>query len=78
MTDMKKMLDSMEHALKTQIYANAERRSKRAEREEKDFQEKLMRAAANQTELVSLSAKVKGSAEAVRRDQLIAFLMMGF
>ena len=34
-TDIKQVLDSMEHALKLQIQANAERRSAQAAREEK-------------------------------------------
>ena len=78
MTDMTRMLDSMENALRMRALADAERRAERAEQEEKLFREKLMRAAASEVELDGISAKVKGSADAVQRDQLMTLMMAGF
>ncbi len=77
-TDIRQVLDSMEHALKLQIQANAERRSEKAAREEKEFKEKLMYAFTSKTELESKASAVKGSQDAVRRDQLMALMMAGF
>ena len=77
MTDLTKMLDSMENALKMQIHADAERRAEKAKQEETLFKEKLMRAAASEVELDGLSARIKGSEDAVRRDQLMALMMAG-
>lgn len=69
--DMRKVLDSMEEAVKMQNRANAERRAKKAEKEREEFEEKLRRAAASKAELEGLASKVKGSDEAVQRDQLV-------
>lgn len=69
--EMRKMLDSMEEAVKMQNRANAERRAKKAEKEREEFEEKLKRAAASKAELEGLASKVKGSDEAVQRDQLV-------
>ncbi|MCI8300891.1 MAG: hypothetical protein HFI69_11240 [Lachnospiraceae bacterium] len=77
-TDIRQVLDYMEHALKLQIQANAERRSEKAAREEKEFKEKLMYAFTSKTELESKASAVKGSQDAVRRDQLMALMMAGF
>ncbi len=78
MTDMTRMLDSMENALKMQFQASTERRADKAEQEKQAFQEKLTRAAMSKLELDGIASKLKGSEDAVRRDQLIAFLMAGF
>lgn len=72
--DMRKMLDSMEESVKMQNRVNAERRAKKAEREREEFEEKLRRAAVNKVELESLASKVKGSDDAVQRDQLVSLI----
>lgn len=71
LTDMRKMIDSMEETVKMQNRANAERRAKKAEQEQEEFEEKLMRAAASKAELEGLASKIKGSENAVLRDQLV-------
>lgn len=76
-TDMKKVLDSMENSLRLQIQANAERRAQKAQQEEKEFKEKLMRIAASEMELNAKASDVKGTQDAVRRDQLMALMMAG-
>lgn len=73
--DMKQLLNSMESTMKLQGRARAERRAREAEREQKEFREKLMRIAASQVELESKAMKVKGTDAAVQRDQMIG--MMG-
>ncbi|MCI9446459.1 MAG: hypothetical protein HFH36_03520 [Lachnospiraceae bacterium] len=78
MTDITQVLDSMENALRLQIQAGADRRAAKAEREEDEFKEKLSRAAASKMELEGIAAKVKGSEESVRRDQMMALMMGGF
>lgn len=78
MTDIKQIMDSMENSMRLRIQADAERRAAKAEQEEKEFKEKLMRAAASKIELDGISAKAKGSADAVRRDQLMALMMAQF
>ncbi len=78
MTDMTQMLNSMEDAMKLQMRAKAEKRAQKAAKEKKEFQEKLMRAAASEMELDGLSSKAKGSDDAVRRDQLVGMMMAGF
>ncbi len=78
MTDIKQVMDSMENSMRLRIQADAERRAAKAEQEEKEFKEKLMRAAASKMELDGISAKAKGSADALRRDQLMALMMAGF
>ena len=75
--DMKQMLGSMENNIKLQGRASAEKRARQAEREQKEFKEKLMRIAASQVELEGKARKVKGTDAAVQRDQLIG-LMGGF
>ena len=75
--DMKQLLDSMENSIKLQGRARAEKRARRAEQEQEEFKEKLMRIAASQVELDSMAGKVKGTDAAVQRDQLIG-LMGGF
>ena len=78
MNEMAKMLDSMENSIKLQHQARAKRRADKAEEKEKDFQEKLMRAAASKAELDAKATKLKGAEDAVQRDQLIGFMMAGF
>lgn len=77
-TDIRTVLDSMENALRLQMQANAERRSARAEREEQEFLEKLKRTAASKTELEAKAESLKGTQDAVRRDQLMMLMMAGF
>ena len=74
MTDMTQMLFSMEHTLQLQNRARAERRARKAEQEKKEFQEKLLQAAASKIELDGMASKVKGADDAVQRDQLIAMM----
>ena len=76
-TDMKQLVDSMENTIKLQGRARAEKRARRAEREQEEFKEKLMRIATSQVELDSMAGKIKGTDAAVQRDQLIG-LMGGF
>lgn len=75
---MQQLIDSMENSIKLQCQARAERRANEAERQKKEFQEKLMRAAVTKTELDGMVSKVKGSQDAVQRDQLIGMMMAGF
>ena len=75
MTDMTPMLRSMEDAMKLQIRAKAEQK---AAREKKEFQEKLMRASASKVELDGMVTRVKGTDDAVLRDQMMGMLMAGF
>ena len=75
--DMKQVLDSMENSIKLQGRARAEKRARRAEREQEEFKEKLMHIASSQAELESMARKIKGTDAAVQRDQLIG-LMGGF
>ena len=77
-TAQTQIFDSMEHALRMQIQANAERRSARAEREEREFKEKLMRAAASKMEIEGMVAGVKGTQDAVSRDQIMKMMLSGF
>ena len=72
--DMKQLMDSMENSIKLQGRARAERRARRAEQEQEEFKEKLMRMAANELELEGIAAKKKGTDAAVQRDQLIGML----
>lgn len=78
MTDMTQMLHSMENAMRLQNQARAEKRAEKAAQEKKEFQEKLMRAAASDLELDGMASKAKGSEDAVQRDQLIGLMMAGF
>ena len=75
MNDMAQLMNTMENTLKLQIRATAERRARKAEQDRKEFQEKLMQAAASKTELDGLASKVKGEEEAVQRDQLMGLLL---
>ena len=72
--DMKQLMDSMENTITLQGRARAERRARRAEQEQEEFKEKLMRMAASQMELDGMAAKKKGTDAAVQRDQLIGML----
>ena len=74
MTDMRQLMSSMENTMKLQNRARAQRRAEKAERDKKEFQEKLMRAAVNKMELEGLASKAKGSDDAVQRDQLISLM----
>lgn len=78
MNDMTQMLHSMEQSIRLRNRAKAERRAARAEQEKREFQEKLMRAAASKMELEGMASKAKGSEDAVQRDQLIGMMMAGF
>lgn len=78
MTNMTQLLSSMENSIKLRNRAEAERRAARSEQEKKEFLEKLMRAASSDLELDGMASKVKGSDDAVQRDQLMGFLMAGF
>lgn len=75
MTDMSKLMNSMENTMKLQIRAAAERRARKAEREEREFREKLQQAAVEKLELDGMAAKLKGSEAAVQRDQLIGLML---
>lgn len=75
--DMKELSDSMVSTIKLQGRARAEKRAARAEREQKEFREELMRISKSQMELESMAKKVKGTDAALQRDQLIG-LMGGF
>lgn len=74
MMDMRQLMASMENTLKLQNRARAQRRAEEAERDKKEFQEKLRRAAASKLELEELASKVKGSDDAVQRDQLVSLM----
>lgn len=76
--ELKRVLDSMENALRLQIQANAEKRADKAEQEEREFKEKLMQAAVSKMELDGIASSKKGSKDAVQRDQLMALMMAGF
>lgn len=78
MTNMTQLLSSMENSIKLRNRAEAERRAARSEQKKKEFLEKLMRAASSDLELDGMASKVKGSDDAVQRDQLMGFLMAGF
>lgn len=78
MVNMTQMLDSMENAVRLRSQAQAERRAEEAEQAKKEFQEKLMRAAASDMELEGMVSGVKGKQDAVQRDQLMGLMMAGF
>ena len=78
MNDMMQMLHSMEQSITLQNRARAERRAAKAEQDKREFQEKLMRAAASKIELDGMASSVKGKQDAVQRDQLIAMMTAGF
>ena len=77
-TNMTQLINSMENSIKLRNRAQAQRRAERAEQEKKEFLEKLMRAASSDLELDGMASKMKGSDDAVQRDQLMGFLMAGF
>lgn len=77
-TDMKQLFNSMENTMKLKHRARAERRAEDAARDQQEFKEKLMRAAAGELELEGMASKAKGAEDAVRRDQLIGLMMAGF
>ncbi|MCM1222366.1 MAG: hypothetical protein NC548_48655 [Lachnospiraceae bacterium] len=68
-------MSTMKNTLKLQNRARAERRARKAEQEKKDFQEKLRQAAVSKIEFDGLASKVKGSEDAVQRDQLKGLLL---
>ena len=72
--DMKQLMDSMENSIKLQERARAEKRARRAEQEQEEFKEKLMRIDASQMELDDMARKIKGTEAAVQRDQLIGLM----
>lgn len=74
MMDMRQLMASMENTLKLQNRARAQRRAEEAEQDKKEFREKLMRAAASKIELEELASRVKGSDDAVQRDQLVSMM----
>ena len=75
MNAMKQVLDSMEASVKLRSQARAERRAEEAENAKKAFQRKLMLAESNKLELDAMASGVKGTHDAVQRDQLM-FMMM--
>lgn len=77
MTDMRQLMSSMENTMRLQNRARAQRRAEEAERDKKEFKEKLLRAAVSKTELDGLASKAKGSDDEVQRDQLVG-LMGGY
>lgn len=76
--DMKQLINSMENTIKLQNRARAERRADKADRQEQEFKEKLMRLSTSELELESMARKGKGAQAAVQRDQLIGLMMAGF
>lgn len=74
---MTRMLDSMENAMKLQMQAKAEQRAEKAKQEEEAFREKLMRSASCNMELDASASAVKGTEDAMRRDQLAIMIMAG-
>ena len=72
--DMKQLINSMESSIRLQGRARAEKRARRAEQEQEEFKEKLMRIAASQTELEGMITKKTGTDAAVQRDQLIGLM----
>ena len=74
--DMRKMISSMEDTIKMQNRANTERRARKAAQEKEEFEEKLSRAAASKAELEGLASKIKGSENAVLRDQIVNLVSM--
>ena len=78
MNAMKQVLDSMETSIKLRNQARAERRAEDAENAKRDFQKKLMLAESSKLELDGMASNVKGTQNAVQRDQLMAMMMAGF
>lgn len=75
MLDMRQALNAMEDSMRMQNYSRMQRRSEKAEEEEKEFREKLMRAAASKAEIDGIKSDINGSEAALQRDGLIAMLM---
>lgn len=78
LTAMKQMINSMESSVKLRSQARAERRAEEAEQAKRAFQEKLMLSARSKLELDGMASGVKGSQDAVQRDQLMCMMMAGF
>lgn len=75
MLDMRQALNAMEDSMRMQNYSRMQRRAEKAEEEEKEFREKLMRAAASKAEIDGIKSDINGSEAALQRDGLIAMLM---
>lgn len=75
MLDMRQVLDSMEDSIKMQNRVRMQRRAEKAEQEEREFREKLMRAAESKAETDSIRSDIKGNESALQRDQLIAMMI---
>ena len=78
MTAMKQVLDSMETSVKLRSQARAEHRAEEAERAKQDFKKKLMLSANSKLQLDAAASSVKGTQDAVQRDQLMIMMMAGF
>lgn len=74
---MQQVLNSMENKIILRSQAKAERRAEEAQQQKRAFEEKLMRAAAdkNKIELEGMASQLKGSQDAVQRDQLVGMMM---
>ncbi len=72
--DLKQLAVSMVNTIKLQERARAEKRARKAEHEQKEFREELMRISKSPMELESKAKKVKGTNAATQRDQLIGLL----
>lgn len=77
MDAMKQVLNSMENKIRLRSQAQAERRAEEVEAQKRAFQAKLLAASANKLELDSMSSQIKGSQDAVQRDQLVGMMMAG-
>lgn len=78
MDAMKQVLDSMENKIRLRSQAQAERRAEEAQAQKRAFQEKLMITSANKLELDGMASQIKGTQDAVQRDQLMGLMMAGF
>ncbi len=78
LTSMQQVLDSIELSVKLRNQARAERRAEEAEIAKRDFQRKLMLAANSKLNLDGMVSGIKGTEDAVQRDQLMAMIMAGF
>lgn len=77
-TNMTSLLDSMEETIKLQSRTKAEQRARKAQQQEEDFREKLMRTAISKMELDGEATKLKGAKDAVLRDQFMGLFLAGF
>lgn len=75
---MTSLLDSMEETIKLQSRAKAEQRARKAQQQEEDFREKLMRTAISEMELDGEATRLKGAKDAVLRDQFMGLFLAGF